>query len=351
MNESASTDLRDVSQSHRFDERALQQYLTEHIDGFKGNLSVKQFASGQSNPTFQLQAGNTAYVLRKKPPGELLPSAHAIEREYKVMSALRQTQVPVPRMIALCTDRSIIGTEFYVMEKVEGQIFHDPGLPGLSPAARNQFYHSFVRSLAQLHTVDPGTVGLSDFGRPDGFINRQVIRWSQQYLATETEHIDAMHQLIAWLPDNLPTDQESAIVHGDYRPGNVIAVPDNHDISAILDWELCTLGHPLADVGYVCALYHADVLPTGRLKGLDYQLLGIPTEQEFIDLYCHYSNRNSIDNHLFFVVFSLFRSAAIIQGVYKRGLDGNASSKRALQFGKFSRYRAETAWDIVKAQL
>ena len=351
MTQPANADLHEVNPSHRFDEQALKRYLEQHIEGFSGALTVKQFASGQSNPTFQLQTAITQFVLRKKPPGNLLPSAHAIEREYRVMSALRKTQVQVPRMLSLCTDQSIIGTEFYVMEMIDGRIFHDPGLPGLSPAERNRFYDSFARSLAQLHSVTPDTIGLSDFGRPDGFINRQVKRWSQQYLSTETEHIEAMHRLIAWLPDNLPQDQETAIVHGDYRPGNVIVGKDTCEISAILDWELCTLGHPLADVGYVCALYHADVLPTGRLKGLDYQLLGIPTEQEFIDLYCQYSNRTGIDNHLFFVVFSLFRSAAIIQGVYKRGLDGNASSESALQFGKFARYRAETAWDIVETQL
>jgi len=345
------SNLSDVNPAHSFDQQALQSYLSDQIDGFNGELTVKQFAFGQSNPTFQLEAGRHKYVLRKKPPGELLPSAHAVDREYRVMAALQQTSVPVPRVLNLCMDRSVIGTEFYVMEMIEGPVFHDPGLPGLSPPQRKQFYDSFARSLADLHAVDPGTAGLADFGRPDGFISRQISRWSQQYQATATENIEEMDQLIKWLPDNQPPDHETAIVHGDYRPGNVITGEDKPEIKAILDWELCTLGHPLADVGYVCALYHADVLPTGRLKGLDYGALGIPTEQEFLDLYCKYSNRTAIANHLFFVVFSLFRSAAIIQGVYKRGLDGNASSQRAVQFDKFARYRAETAWQIVESEL
>ena len=267
------------------------------------------------------------------------------------MVALQDTPVPVPRMLTLCMDRALIGTEFYVMEMVEGRVFHDPGLPGLRSEERRQFYDSFIRALAALHRVDPKEVGLSDFGRPAGFLARQVARWSKQYKATETERIDAFDNLIAWLPENLPDEDEAAIVHGDYRPGNVIAGNGAPEIKALLDWELCTLGHPLADLGYVCALYHADVLPTGRLKGLDHAAMGIPTEQELLDLYCEYSGRAEIGNHLFFVVFSLFRSAAIIQGVYKRGLDGNAASQRALELGHLARLRAETAWQIVEEHL
>jgi len=258
------------------------------------------------------------------------------------------TDAPVPKMLHLCMDRDVIGTEFYVMEMVAGDVFQDPSLPGLSLDDRRAFYDSFIRSLAALHKVDPDAVGLGNFGRPAGFIARQIARWSKQYKATETEQIEAMDHLIAWLPDHLPDENETSIVHGDFRPGNVIADGTTRQIKALLDWELCTLGHPLADIGYVCALYHADVLPTGRLKGLDHKALGIPTEAEFLDLYCKYSGRAEISNHLFFVVFSLFRSAAIIQGVYKRGLDGNAASEKALKLGHLARLRAETAYSIAE---
>lgn len=334
-----------------FDHAALQRYLKSHLNGFSGELSVRQFTAGQSNPTYQLIAGGRKYVLRKQPPGELLPSAHAVDREYRVMQALQETPVPVPRMLTLCMDREVIGTAFYVMEMVEGRVYQDPGLPGMSPEHRRIFYDSFIQSLAALHSIDPVAVGLSDFGRPQGFLERQVARWSKQYKATETVTIEAFDNLMVWLPQNLPDDDAAAIVHGDFRPGNVIANEDEPLVKALLDWELCTLGHPFADLGYVCALYHADVLPTGRLKGLDYKAMGIPTEQEFLDLYCHYSGRSEVTNHRFFVVFSLFRSAAIIQGVFKRGLDGNAASEKARQLGHLARLRAETAWQIVEKGL
>lgn len=337
-----------MTEEFGFDPKELQRYLSEHVEGFSGTLSLKQFTAGQSNPTFQLEAGGEKYVLRKKPSGVLLPSAHAVDREHRVMAALADTEVPVPQMLALCMDRDVIGTEFYVMEMVEGQVYQDPSLPGLSPDQRRVFYDSFIRALAALHSVDAEAVGLSDFGRPKGFLSRQIGRWSKQYKATETETIEAMDKLMVWLPENLVDDNESAIVHGDFRPGNVIAADGHPTIKALLDWELCTLGHPLADLGYVCALYHADVLPTGRLKGLDHRALGIPTEQEFLELYCCYSGRSEVPDHLFFVAFSLFRSAAIIQGVYKRGLDGNAASEKALKLGHLARLRAETAWQIIE---
>lgn len=334
-----------------FDTQALHRYLTENVEGFPGDMVLNQFTAGQSNPTYQITAGGKDYVLRKKPAGTLLPSAHAVDREYRVMAALADTSVPVPQMLALCMDRDVIGTEFYVMDMVKGPIYQDPSLPGMTPDQRRVFYDDFIRSLAALHAVDVDAVGLSDFGRPDGFLTRQISRWTKQYKATETETILAMDRLMEWLPENVVEDGEAALVHGDFRPGNVIAGEDDPKILALLDWELCTLGHPLADLGYVCALYHADVLPTGRLKGLDHKALGIPTEQEFLDLYCKYAGRAPVTNHLFFVVFSLFRSAAIIQGVYKRGLDGNAASEKALKLGHLARLRAETAWNIVETKL
>ncbi len=334
-----------------FDTEALQRYLSEHLEGFSGALKVRQFTAGQSNPTFELQSGDREVVLRKKPPGNLLPSAHAVDREYRVMTALRGTDVPVPQTLLLCMDRDIIGTEFYLMEMVEGNVHHDPSLPGSSVEQRRQFYDSFARTLAALHSVRPEAVGLADLGRPKGFLGRQIDRWSKQYRASQTENIEAMDKLMSWLPEHLVDDDEAAIVHGDYRPGNVVAGTDVPTIRALLDWELCTLGHPLSDLGYVCAMYHADVLSTGRLKGIDHKALGIPTEQEFVELYCRHAGRTEVPNHLFFVVFSLFRSAAIIQGVYKRGLDGNAASKDALTFGQLARLRSETAWRIVQEKL
>ncbi|MGJ8611948.1 MAG: phosphotransferase family protein [Octadecabacter sp.] len=334
-----------------FDLAALQAYLTQKIDGFCGDITLHQFTAGQSNPTYRVTAGGTDYVLRKKPAGVLLPSAHAVDREHRVMAALADTAVPVPKMLDLCMDRDVIGTEFYVMEMVKGPVQQDPSLPGMTPDQRRTFYTDFARSLAALHNVDTDAVGLSDFGRPAGFLTRQITRWTKQYKATQTETIPAMDKLMDWLPQNVVEDGEAALVHGDYRPGNVIIGEDSPTIKALLDWELCTLGHPLADLGYVCALYHADVLPTGKLKGLDYAALGIPTEQEFLELYCGFAGRDIVPNHLFFVVFSLFRSAAIIQGVYKRGLDGNAASEKALKLGHLARLRAETAWQIVEAKL
>lgn len=351
MSENGGPPLIEVSDALSFDEAALRSYLAKHLPDVSGEMSVRQFNAGQSNPTYQLSVGGKKYVLRKRPPGTLLPSAHAVDREYRVMHALQNTSVPVPRMLHLCTDSEVIGTDFYVMEMVEGRVFHDPSLPGLSAPDRRKFYESFIKALADLHAVRPAEVGLEEFGRPKGYLERQVARWSKQYTATETEDINAMNKLMDWLPANLPADDEAAIVHGDFRPGNAIAGSETPEVIALLDWELCTLGHPLADLGYVCALYHADNLPTGQFKGLDFGALGIPTEQEFVDLYCRYSGRDNISNHLFFVVFSFFRSAAIIQGVFKRGLDGNASSQKALKLGHLARIRAENAWRIVEEKL
>jgi len=250
MSENGGPPLITVSEALSFDEAALKAYLSDHLAGFSGDLQVRQFNAGQSNPTYQLTAGGRKYVLRKKPPGTLLPSAHAVDREYRVMHALRDTPVPVPKMLHLCTDPSVIGTEFYVMEMVEGRVFHDPSLPGLTPPERRAFYESFIKALAELHAVEPEAVGLGDFGRPEGYLSRQVARWTKQYKATETETIAAMDKLMDWLPANLPADDEAAIVHGDFRPGNAIVRDGTPEVSALLDWELCTLGHPLADLGY-----------------------------------------------------------------------------------------------------
>ena len=338
----------EVKDTHRIDEMALASYLATYVEGFASDLEVRQFPIGQSNPTYQLISGGKKYVLRKKPPGKLLPSAHAVDREYRVISALEGTGMPVPPALHLCEDPEVIGTEFFVMGMVEGRVFHDPSLPGLEPQERCQFYNNFITNLAILHAVDFNAAGLSDFGRAEGYIERQVARWSKQYEASKTDEILAMDAIINWLPKNLPADQSVSIVHGDYRPGNMICHPNEPRIVAALDWELSTLGHPLADLGYCCAAYHTDISAIGQFAGLDYKALGLPSEDEFIELYCRHSGRCAIDDYYYYVVFSLFRSAAIIQGVYKRGLDGNASSELAVKFDGVAAGRAEVAWALVQ---
>ena len=332
----------------RINEVKLTKYLKGLIKGFAHEIKVRQFPIGQSNPTYQLIAGSKKYVLRKKPPGKLLPSAHAIDREYRVISALKSSGVPVPATLLLCQDPSIIGTEFFIMEMVEGRVFHDPGLPGLSAEERSIFFDDFVRILAVLHSLNFDSIGLSDFGRPEGYLERQVARWSKQYEASKTKDIASMTKLIEWLPKNLPSDQSVSIVHGDYRPGNTITSSSKPRISAVLDWELSTLGHPLADLGYCCANYHGQISTIGEFSTLDHKRLGIPLEQEFVERYCQYAGRSGIKDYHYYIAFSLFRSAAIIQGVYKRGLDGNASSKQALEFGSVARQRADIAWALIE---
>lgn len=347
MSEGSGAETIAVPDAHRFNEARLIAYLRDHL-ALQGDVAVRQFQAGQSNPTYKLIAGERTFVLRKRPGGSLLPSAHAVDREYKILSALQDTDVPVPAVLLMCEDPDIIGTDFFVMEMIDGDIHHDPGLPGLPPEGRRAFYEGFVKTLAALHSVDFAAQGLGDFGKPNGYLQRQVSRWSNQYESSQTEDIPAMAHLVDWLPANVPDDPSVSIVHGDYRPGNVIVSPDGRDIRAVLDWELSTLGHPLADLGYCLASYHGGVSSTGRFHDLDHAALGIPTQSEFIDLYRHHSGRDHIDDVRFYVVFSLFRSAAIIQGVYKRALNGNASSAEASGFGHLARQRAETAWRLVE---
>lgn len=333
------------------DATSLQIYLKGCLPGFEGEMKISRFDAGQSNPTFRIECGAKTYVLRKRPPGKLLPSAHAVDREYRVLSALSATRVPVPQVLHMCEDPEIIGTDFYLMDFVEGEIFHDPGLPGKSKSQRRAFYTDFVRVLAALHNVDVENVGLSSFGKPTAFIERQVSRWSQQYEISKTEDIPSMQKLVEWLPANVPDDPSVSIVHGDFRPGNTIVDPETNRIKAVLDWELSTLGHPLADLGYCLANYHGAISSQGNFSALDHAELGIPTADEFVEMYCDFSGRKAIENAHFYVVFSLFRSAAIIQGVYKRGLQGNASSSKALGFGHLARQRADIAWEIVRKHL
>jgi len=341
--------LTPVREAHQFDEAVLAGYMAANIADYQGPLEVSQFEGGQSNPTFLLQTANRRYVLRKQPPGELLPSAHQVDREYRVMKALQDTDVPVPVMYCLCDDASIIGTKFYVMEMVEGRLFTEALLPALTPAERKAIYLDLARVMAKLHDVDVAEVGLSEFGRPGNYYERQIGRWSKQYQASKTEQIDAMDNLMEWLPANIPEQKKTVIVHGDFRLGNTLIHPIEPRIVAVLDWELSTLGDGLADLGYLCQDYHADAYFSEGLSSANLEELGIPTESEFVAEYCKHAGMDQIDHWLFYVIYNMFRSAGIIQGVYKRGLDGNASSEKALEYKEVARLRSERAWKLVES--
>ena len=343
-------DTRPVSLQHAIDLERLAAWLETRVAPLAGPLEAAQFKGGQSNPTYLLAAGAQRYVLRRKPPGKLLPSAHAVDREYRVIRALAGTGVPVARALALCEDESVIGTAFYVMEYVGGRVFWDPRLPDLAVAERRAIHDEINRVIAALHGVDPGAVGLGDYGRTGEYIARQVSRWSKQYQASETEEIEAMDNLIAWLPENIPAAEETRIVHGDYRIDNVIFHSVEPRILAVLDWELSTLGHPLADFAYHCMVWR---IPPGvfrGLGGLDLAPLGIPTEREYVEAYCRRTGRAGIEprDWEYYIVYNMFRIAAIVQGVMARALQGNASSAQALETGRAARPLAEMAWRQVE---
>ncbi|KJH80438.1 phosphotransferase [Stutzerimonas stutzeri] len=345
-------ELIEVLPAHRFDEAALGRYLRQHVPEIEDGLQLKQFQGGQSNPTYLLESAGRRYVLRKKPPGKVLPSAHMVEREYKVIRALSEhTRVPVPPARLLCEDEGIIGTAFYVMDYVPGRIFSHPALEELPNQDRRAFHLAAIDTLAELHQVDVEAVGLGGFGKAQGYFARQVKRWSGQYQASCTGDMPAMERLMQWLPEQAPQRDECAIAHGDYRLGNLIFEPEQAKVAAILDWELSTLGHPLADLAYFCLPYH---LPAGveglrGLVGIDLKAQGIPSEQELLARYCQQSGRPSIEDWHVFVAFSLFRLAAILQGVYARALQGNASNADALQVGQRAGLLADAGWRIAQA--
>ncbi len=311
----------------------LQGYLEEHVSGFSGELSAEKFPGGQSNPTFKLTAGDQHYVLRRKPPGELLKSAHAVDREYRVISALADTDVPVAKTYCLCEDEDVIGSMFYVMEYMDGRVFWDAKVPEVEDNdERAAIYDEMNRVLANLHNVDVDAVGLSDFGRPGNYFERQISRWTKQYRASETELNANMETLIEWLPANLPPDDGVvSLVHGDYRLDNVMFHKTEPRIIAVLDWELSTLGHPLADLSYQCMAWALPYSEQGMsgLGGVDRAALGLPSDQEYVARYCERTGRSNIENWKFYMVFCFFRLAAILQGVKKRALIGTASSAEA----------------------
>lgn len=332
-----------VRLGHELNEDALVAYLADTLGPTKSKLKIKQFEGGQSNPTFLLNYNASNYVLRKQPPGELLPSAHQVNREYKVMKALANTAVPVPKMIALCEDKALIGTHFYLMEYVEGRVFSDSSLPAFTAEERTKVYHQLIDILAALHQVPYAQVGLENIGRKGNYIARQIARWSKQYIASKTEEIEAMDKLIEWLPENIPAGDETVLVHGDYRIGNMIFAPKSARIIAILDWELSTLGNGLSDLGYVCMDYHAKA-QVAEHASID----GIPTEAEQVARYCAKTKHKPPEKWNFYIAYNLFRGAAIIQGVYKRGLDGNASSEMALSYADACKERAALAWQLAE---
>ena len=340
-----------VMERHRFDEASLERYLRVHLAGYRGGLQIRQFDSGYSNPTFFLSAemedgGRRDFVLRKKPPGKLVASAHQVDREYKVITALARTDVPVARTRLLCTDDSVIGQMFYVMDAVEGRILVDPSMPAQTPAERAAIFDSMNDVLARLHKVDPAKVGLGDYGRSGHYIARQVSRWSKQYAELKTEDIPSMDRLIAWLPENIPAEDPTTIVHGDYRLGNLIVHAREPRVVAVLDWELSTLGHPLCDLAYNCIGYYLTEPPHG-FANVDFATLGLPTREEYVDAYCRRMGRGGIEHWNYYVAFSLFRLAAIAQGVYRRGLAGNSSNPESIKMSRAPRERADIAWSLV----
>ena len=307
--------------------------MRSHVEGFEGPLDVEQFKGGQSNPTYLLTSANTRYVLRRKPPGKLLKSAHAVDREYRVISALYGNGFPVPRPYMLCDDDAVIGTMFYIMECVEGRIFWELDLPDLDPETRAAIYDSTNETIARLHTVDYESIGLDDYGKPGNYFERQISRWTGQYRASETVPIADMDELIDWLPDNIPDDESASIVHGDFRLDNMIIHPTEPRVVAVLDWELSTIGHPLADFTYHLMSWQMPDIGLGSagLKGKDLATLGIPGEAQYIEQYCERTGRRGIPNREFYSAFNFFRLAAIIQGIAGRVRDGTAASAHASQ--------------------
>ena len=353
-----NTGTKPVSEQHAFDASALQAYLETRLEGFCGPLTVEQFKGGQSNPTYKLVTPDRSYVLRSKPgpAAKLLPSAHAVDREHTVMHALHGTGVPVPRMHLLCTDESVIGRAFYVMEFMAGRVFWEQSLPALSTPERAACYDEMNRVIAALHKVDVEAVGLAGFGRPGSYFERQIARWTKQYFASVTQPIEAMERLAEWLPQHMPAsardEREVSVVHGDFRLDNLVFAPDAPRVVAVLDWELSTIGHPLADFSYHCMSWR---IPPGQFRGLgglDLAALGIPDEKTYVRRYCERTGRPDPDAVMadwnFYMAYNLFRMGGILQGIAKRVEMGTASNEQARQAGAGARPLADMGWALAR---
>ena len=338
-----------VDPRHAIDEAKLAAWLQVHVEGYQGPLEVRQFKGGQSNPTYQLVTPAKTYVLRRKPPGKLLPSAHAVDREFKVISGLGKAHFPVAKAYALCLDEDVIGTIFYVMDHVEGRILWDGTLPGYAPAERRAIYEAEIATLAALHNVDYAAVGLADYGKPGSYFTRQIDRWTKQYRASETQPIEAMDRLIDFLPASAPADDQTSIVHGDYRLDNMILHPTEPRVLAVLDWELSTLGNPLADFSYFLMNW---VMPADQRGGLaeiaDLTAHGVPTIAEAVAQYCALTGREGLPNLDWYFSYNLFRLAGICQGIVGRVRDGTAASAHAEQMEARVPMLARSAWDFAK---
>jgi len=342
--------VRPVDERHRMDGGRLQEYLGKHLENFRGPLQIEQFKGGQSNPTYRVTAGGRRYVLRRKPPGKLLPSAHAVEREFRVIQALHGAGFPVARPYLLCEDESVAGTAFYLMDCVEGRVLWDQSLPGMAKADRRAIWDELNRVIALLHGIDYRAVGLESFGKVGNYIERQIARWTRQYRASEGARSEAMDSLIAWLPENIPATAETTIVHGDYRLDNAVFDAAEPRILAVLDWELSTLGDPLADFSYHCMSWH---IPPGKFRGiagLPLEDLGIPGEDEYAQLYFRRTGRQPADPSVwnYYMAYNLFRIAAILQGIARRAVDGTAASEHAGDAGSRAPMMAELGWQQVE---
>jgi aminoglycoside phosphotransferase (APT) family kinase protein len=342
--EQANTGTKAVAETHRFDQAALERWMKANVEGYQGPLEVRQFKGGQSNPTYQLVTPSRKYVLRRKPPGKLLPSAHAVDREYKVISALGPTGFPVARTYGLCTDDAVIGTWFYIMDMVEGRILWDQSLPQYAPAERRAIFRAKTKTLADLHNTDYAKIGLQDFGKPGNYMGRQVDRWTKQYKASETVHIPEVERLIEWLPQTLPAQERTAIVHGDYRLDNMIFHPTEPRVAAVLDWELSTLGEPLADFTYFLMNWVNGTVSTIP----DQKAHGVPTLEETVEHYCQLTGRSGLPDLNWYFSYNAFRLVGILQGIVGRVRDGTANSPHAAQQADRVVLLAETAWTYAK---
>jgi aminoglycoside phosphotransferase (APT) family kinase protein len=339
---------KEVAPQYALDLGKLEPYLRANIAKFEGPLTVRQFKGGQSNPTYQLITPTRKYVLRRKPPGKLLPSAHAVDREFRIISALHPTGFPAPKPYVLCTDENIIGTMFYVMDCVEGRVIWDSLLPGSSPLERAAVYDAMNATLARLHSIDHLALGLDDFGKPGNYFARQISRWGKQYAASETEKIEPMDKLMAWLPENIPPGERTCIVHGDFRLDNMILHPTSPRVLAVLDWEISTIGDPLADFTYHILQWRMPDMSAGgatrSLIGADLKALGIPNEADYVRTYCERTERKGIDHLDYYFAYNFFRLAGILQGIVGRVRDGTASSEHAKSMAANVRPLAEAGW-------